>query len=139
MLPEKTRLIQHPALPDPRQWDAMAHGILLKPSGSWPAFPYSDSLERRWRALPPSMGRSPWITEMPNAQGTRLAIADLRASTSPFEQLTQARKLAALIGEREPERVDLLLVGLPEGLARRGAEAVTSALLARAPLPSFKG
>ena len=141
---ETIAINQHLNAPSSTQLEASPGAILLLPPSPapipWDAFPYGDLLRQRWAGRASSaVDEDPWVTELPNPGGTRLAIARIPSEGEAFEQLTRARKLAAELLGRDPSRVLVCGLGLDGAAAPRAYEAVIAALLAGVcALPSLK-
>ncbi len=84
-------------------------------------------------------GGKPFVTDLPNPNSTRVAIAGIDAGSSTFELLTLARRLAAAHSSQKAESIAIACYGLKPDDARRACEAVVAALLAAGfAMPDFK-
>lgn len=119
-----------------------ANAILVIPPAAshLKAIPYGPELTRRMqRAGHKLSSDKPFVTVLPNKTGTRIAIAGIDASHSPFELLSLARQLVGAHTSDQPERLLIACHDLAPEQAVRGAEAVVAAALAADfPLPHFK-
>lgn len=126
--------------PAEKSLDSVDHIILLcaRDNDTWRGFPYGETLSRRLRRASRKPNSDPFVTDLPNTRGTRVALAGVEANLGAFDLLTLARKLAATV-ETGDARVLVATHQLDRGSAGRALEAITTALLAAAlPLPSFK-
>ncbi len=81
----------------------------------------------------------PFVTELPNGMGTRVALAGVRDDIGGFERLTLARKLFAAHGNPRPEQLAIACIGLPSATAAAIQEALVAAAAAACfELPSYK-
>ena len=95
--------------------------------------PYGDVIAQRLRARKKKLsGDSVFITDLPNARGTRVSLACVPQDSDAFSLLTLARKL---IAPHAGERVALVCAIADRALAARAAEAVVAAALAAAGQP----
>ncbi len=124
--------------------DSQQHVIVLAASdhNALHKFPYGETVTARLhRASRNLKATDPFIFDLPNAQGTRIAVAGIKPEASEFELLTLGRKLAAALTGDNAQHVMIATAGLDAdaGDAERAVEATVAALLAAAmPLPSFK-
>ncbi len=121
--------------------DAATHAALIAAAGSpLKALPYGEAVEARMHRAGYKLGESkPFITDLPNPRGTRLAIAGLKSGTNAFERLTLARRLIGTLMEQRPPRLVLAAVGLDAAGSAGALEALLSAALAADfALPDFK-
>jgi leucyl aminopeptidase len=106
--------------------------VLLSPErSSLRALPYGREIEARMRRAGCKLeSGSPFVTDLPNRHGTRIALAALKSGASAFDRLSIARKLVGAQMERRSESLVLATTGL-EANARDGAlEALLAAALA---------
>jgi len=103
-------------------------------------FPYSETmLERLHRASRNLKDADPFVFDLPNSRGTRVALAGIKPDASTFELLTLGRQLAAALIKSGARRIAIVTAGLAARDAERATEAVVTASVAAAlPLPSFK-
>jgi len=81
----------------------------------------------------------PFVLDLPNERGTRLAIAGLRETTSAFERRTLARRMIAALLEQRSENIALAVSGHSEEATAAMLEALLAAALAAdGAMPSFK-
>ena len=142
-LPTPPRLAITQAAALPRTIDAFDHLTVLLPAsaqrGAWPAFPHSKLLAGRYRARHAGQPDARLRTELENGHGTRVAVAFVKPEASTFELLTLGRMLLGEARESRPKRLGLLVLGLPDALAARAAEAYAAATLAAEhPLPEYR-
>ncbi len=102
--------------------------------------PHGAVLKQRLKAARHKLAAdSPFHTQLPNAQGTRLSLLVVDPGQSAFERLTLARKTIAAQRRPAPETLTLACIGLKAGDAERACEALTAAALAADfPLPRYK-
>ncbi len=103
--------------------------------------PHGALLAQRLRRAGRKPGDAkPFVTDLPNATGSRLALATVAPGQSSFELLTLARKLvAAHAVDRLPRRLAVACLGLAPAEAQRACEAAVAAGLAAAfALPDSK-
>ena len=140
----KIKINQHAGLPDTRRVDGAEAMIVLLPEsalrGAWPELPYADVLRKRALRTACKETNTPLVmTDLPNAEGTRVVAAAIKSGSSAFELLTLARELASTALKHKPKTVLVCLAGVEDALAQRGAEAQVAALLAAmVQMPSFK-
>jgi leucyl aminopeptidase len=122
--------------------EIQANLILLLPGAAADlhALPFGQELKRRMdRANYKLNSATPFVTDLPNKTGTRVALAGLNPTQSAFELLTLTRLLIAAV---KTPRLDRLLIashGLKPSEAKRACEAVVAATLAaHFDLPSYK-
>jgi leucyl aminopeptidase len=130
---------QSPAVAE-KPLDSVDHVILIgtRDKEAWRGFPYGETLMTRLRRASRKPNSEPFVTDLPNARGTRVALGGIDADTSAFELLTLARRLAATV-ELAGARVLVATHRLDRPTAERTLEAMVAALLALSlPLPSFK-
>jgi leucyl aminopeptidase len=124
-----------------RTVDNQSNVIVLLPAAfdDFDHLPYGALLMQRLRRAAHDLtSADPFVTELPNAAGTRVALTGLRDGIGAFELLTLARKLFAA----HTPRPGKLAVGC-FGLSPRAAEAACEALVAATAaacfeLPSYK-
>ncbi len=107
--------------------------------GRWSEIPYGIALQRRRQRLTAAARHDPMSFDLPNARGTRVVHAGIAETCGAFERLSTARRMVDLLTDLQPTEVGVSVHGYDPAAAERMAEAVLSALLARAvSLPSFK-
>ncbi len=113
--------------------------LLAKSRSAVKSLPYGAELDRRMQREGYELGPKPWSTDLPNKNGTRIALAGIEPDLSTFELLALARKLVAAHGSHSPRTLAVICHGLEAALAQRAAEAVLAAALAADfKLPQFK-
>jgi leucyl aminopeptidase len=116
--------------------------ILLVPAdlSSFKRLPYGPLLQQRLaRAEHKLADAEPFTTVLPNKTGTRVSLAGVAASASPFELLTLARKLVAAHRSPASKSLTMAAIGLPTALAESACEAIVAAAAAASfELPSYK-
>ncbi|KAF0191310.1 MAG: leucyl aminopeptidase [Gammaproteobacteria bacterium] len=107
---------------------------------AWPVFAYRNIIKKRFERLGDRAGTTePFVTELPNGTGTRVACIWLAADSSAFQRLTLARKAVAALLGADPANIDVLFAGLESADTEHAAQALVAALLAAsAELPQFK-
>ena len=102
--------------------------------------PYGAMLKQRLKTARHKFAAdSPFHTQLPNAQGTRLSLLTVDPGQSAFELLTLARKTISAQRHPVPEILTLACFGLKAGNADRACEAlVAAALAADFPLPRYQ-
>ncbi len=119
-----------------------AHAILLVPSrgADLSRLPHGTVLhERLTRAGHKLDGPKPFVTDLPNPAGTRLALAGIKPELSPHQLLGLARQLVAVQLRQNPARLVVFCYGLKPPEAARACEALVAAALAAAfSLPDYK-
>ena len=102
--------------------------------------PYGAMLKQRLKTARHTLAAdSPFHTQLPNAQGTRLSLLVVDPDQSAFERLTLARKTISAQRHPAPEILTLACFGLKAAGADRACEAlVAAALAADFPLPDYK-
>ena len=121
--------------------DSSTHLVCLLDRGFDIArLPYGAMLKQRLKAARHKLAAdSPFHTQLPNAQGTRLSLLMADPGQSAFERLTLARKTIAAQRQPAPEILTLACFGLKAGDAERTCEALLAAALAADfPLPRYK-
>jgi leucyl aminopeptidase len=103
-------------------------------------FPYAQvMLERRGKLGITEPDREPVVMDLPNAAGSRVALACIKADLDAFNLLTLARKLVAVCSARKASTVQAAIAGFDRAAAERIAEAIIAATAAvAAQMPSFK-
>jgi leucyl aminopeptidase len=121
--------------------DSEQNVVLLLPKSlsNVKSLPYGAELSRRMQREDYELGPKPWSTDLPNKNGTRVALAGIEPDLSTFELLALARRLVAAHGSHSPKTLAVICHGLEGPLAQRAAEAVLAAALAADfKLPQFK-
>ena len=129
-------------LPSRAALDRQPHAIVCLSARAgrdvWRSLPYGELLARRFRRTPGQEDRL-LTTELPNPRGTRIGLCCIAEKATPFQRLSQARRLIAVHAAHNPGALALIVAGYTETAARTTAEAlIAAALAAAAPLPSFK-
>lgn len=103
-------------------------------------FPYGETaLQRLHRASRNLKTTEPFVFDLPNKLGTRVAVVGISSTASTFELLSLGRQLAAAHLDMNAQRVVIATVGLDARAVERATEATVTALLAATlTLPSFK-
>ena len=103
-------------------------------------FPYAQVMqERRGKLGITEPDREPVVMDLPNAAGSRVALACIKADLDAFKLLTLARKLVAVCRARKASTVQAAIAGFDRAAADRIAEAIIAATAAvAAQMPSFK-
>jgi leucyl aminopeptidase len=98
---------------------------------------YGPVLAQRSARLPGGLKpNTPFTTDLPNAAGSRVALATVGRDIESFELLTLARKLVAVHATLKPAAVGVYIAGFRVRAAERIAEAMLAAILAAvAPMP----
>ena len=115
--------------------------VLLPAKGFDPnALPHGTEITLRLkRAGHKLAGGKPFVTDLPNRNSTRAAIAGIDPGCSTFELLTLARRLAAAHQSHKPGTLAIACYGLAPQEAQRACEALLAALLAAYfAMPDFK-
>jgi leucyl aminopeptidase len=118
-----------------------AVALLLAPDrAAVRALPYGDVIEERMRRSGFKLTNgAPFVTDLPNRRGTRIALGALKEGTNAFDRLTIARKLIAAQMERRSASLALSTGGLERGARETAGEAlIAAALAADFPLPRYK-
>ncbi len=102
--------------------------------------PYGGEIAQRLKRAGHKLDDSkPFITDLPNKTGTRVAIAGIGADYNAFELLTLARHLVAAHRSHKPGTLAVACYGLKPKDAERSCEALVAALLAAYfPMPNYK-
>ncbi len=138
-------LQQKENLPTEKNIDAISNWLMIfahpmpkaiKSSG----FAYQEKLLKRRQELDlKKADTSPVIIDLPNKNSSHVSYAAIEASISSFELLTLARKLVAAHSSINPAQLGLLVSGFNKVESERIAEALISAVLARAAtMPTYK-
>lgn len=103
-------------------------------------FPYAPlMLKRRGKLAITGPDREPVIMDLPNAAGSRVALACIEPDLDAFGLLTLARKLVAVCTARKVTTIQAAIAGFDPDAAERIAEAVVAAAAAAAaPVPTYK-
>jgi leucyl aminopeptidase len=123
-----------------QQVDASQHIAVLVPADAANLkLPFDDILRHRLRRAGYRLGQAkPFVTDLPNKLGTRLAVAGLAPHASAFEQLTLARQLIGVHMDGRPERLTLAVSGFDEAGALALEALLAAALAADFALPNYK-
>ncbi|MBI3897728.1 MAG: leucyl aminopeptidase family protein [Gammaproteobacteria bacterium] len=101
--------------------------------------PWGDLIAERMRRAGHKLGDAkPFLIDLPNPAGTRLAIAGLPADTNAFDRLTLARKLVGAQLEQNPAKLMLASHALGDDETNALEALVAAALAADFELPHFK-
>ena len=120
--------------------DSLDHLILLTAPDldAVRGFAYGETIVARLRRASRKPDAEPFVTDLPNARATRVALAGVKPDIGAFDLLALARQLVARQREASARRLALATTGLEPVLAARALEALVSAALAGMTLPSFK-
>ncbi|HSD96203.1 MAG TPA: leucyl aminopeptidase family protein [Sulfuricaulis sp.] len=122
--------------------DIHSNAIILLPrqSSALKTLPYGDEMAQRLKRADYKLDAAkPFVTDLPNRAGTRIALAGIDPMGSAFELLTLARRLVAAHGAHKPERIAVACHELKPKDAERAVEALLAALLAaHFPMPDYK-
>ena len=122
--------------------DIHANAIFLVPAKDFglDALPYGKEIAQRLKRAGHKLdGDKPFVTDLPNPNATRVAIAGIDPAASAFELLTLARQLVAAHKGQKPQQITVACFGLKPNEAGRVCEAVLAALLAADfPMPDYK-
>ncbi|MBI2993274.1 MAG: leucyl aminopeptidase family protein [Gammaproteobacteria bacterium] len=136
------KLRQHAGWPAETDVEKYADWVVILPfeARRGVRFPSADLLyQRRARLGRKEPDTEPFITELPNENGTRVAFASIKPRLGQFELLTLARKLVAVPVRNKAEKFAVAVAGFPARECERIAEAViAAAYAAAAQMPSFK-
>ena len=104
------------------------------------SLPYGREIAERMRRANYKLDSGvPFVTDLPNARGTRMALAALKSGASAFDRLTIARKLIGAQMEHRSESFALATAGLDEAARDDALDALLSAVLAAAfEMPRYK-
>lgn len=118
-----------------------AVALLLAPDrAAVRALPYGDVIdERMQRSGFKLTDGAPFVTDLPNRRGTRIALAALKEGANAFDRLTIARKLIGAQMERRSASLAIATTALQRNARDAAAEAlIAAALAADFPLPRYK-
>ena len=103
------------------------------------ALPFADALQARLGRQQDKLSSSvPFVTDLPNKTGSRVALVAIDPKASTFDLLTLGRKLAQASGSRATQ-IAVACYGLDRASAERACEATLAALLAyRFAMPSYR-
>ena len=131
-------------LPAASRFDELEHWVIVvKDPGSnrkWPQFPYGAVLQKRYNRLKRnSNDNAPLLlTDLPNDQACRVALATMKPEQSTFDILTLSRKLVTGHNDFQPTELSIAVIGFSPKQSRRVAEALLAATLAAAAdMPDF--
>jgi leucyl aminopeptidase len=126
----------------PKDLNTSSNAVLLVPADGKTRreFPFADVLAARMERAGYKLGDAkPFVTDLPNPRGTRLALAGLKADASAFDRLTLARKLVAAHMEQQPPTIALGVAGFDADAGSAALEALLAATLAtQFNLPMYK-
>ena len=107
---------------------------------AWRQVPYAKLiLRRRRQRAGASASPQTFVTDLPNARGTRVVHVELAATVTAFKRLRAARVAAEKALESNPREVPLSCYGFEKKDSEAAVEAMVSAILASAfNLPSLK-
>ena len=107
---------------------------------AWRPVPYSKLiLRRRRQRAGSSASAQTFVTDLPNARGTRVVHVELPAELSAFKRLRAARTAVEKALETHPREVPVSCYGFKGNAGEAPVEAIVSAILASAyKLPSLK-
>lgn len=111
-----------------------------KDAGRRQQAPYAQILlDRRRRLRKKEIDTEPFVTDLPNAAGSRVASAVIRGDLPEFELLTLARKLVEVAVKNKATAVGVAIAGFTARQRERIAEAQLAAIFAAgAELPAYK-
>ncbi len=142
MQSQSPKITQEAATLLAKELDIYSCLILLLPAkgAKLESLPYGQEIQQRLkRADHKLVSGRPFVTDLPNAAGTQVALAGIDSKSSVFEILSLARKLVAAHKTHNPERLAVACYGLEAVDAERASEAVVAALLAaHFSMPTFK-
>ncbi|MCR4332028.1 MAG: leucyl aminopeptidase family protein [Sulfuricaulis sp.] len=122
--------------------DIHANAIFLVPAtdADLDSLPYGKEIAQRLRRAGHKLDDGkPFVTDLPNKTGTRIALAGIDPKASAFEILTLARRLVAAHGAQKPENIAVACHELKPNDADRAVEAVLAAILAaHFTMPDYK-
>ena len=122
--------------------DIYSNVIMLLPAKGTElkTLPYGGEIAQRLKRAEHKLDDSkPFITDLPNKTGTRVAIAGIDAECNAFERLTLARRLVAAHRSHKAGTIAVACFGLKPKDAERSCEALVAALLAAYfPMPDYK-
>ncbi|MFQ5658902.1 MAG: M17 family metallopeptidase [Gammaproteobacteria bacterium] len=144
MTPISLKLIQQARIPTKKQVDSVLHWIIIFPCPvdniSAEKFPYARLLNsRRERLDKKTPDSEPVTTDLPNAAGSRVALACLEPDTEAFKLLTLSRKLVAVHSHSKATQIGIAIHGfLPEQAERIAEAVIAAACSAAAKMPDYK-
>jgi leucyl aminopeptidase len=122
--------------------DIQENAIFLVPAQDFDAnvLPFGKEIAKRLKRAGHKLDSDkPFVTDLPNANATRVAIAGIDPVASTFELLTLARQLVAAHKAQKPQQIAVACFGLKPDEAGRACEAALAALLAADfPMPDYK-
>ncbi len=125
-----------------KKLDIHANAIFLVPAKDTElnTLPYGKEIAQRLKRAGHKLDSDkPFVTDLPNPNATRVAIAGIDASSSAFDLLTLARQLVAAQKSQKPQQIAVACFGLKPNEAERSCEALLAALLAADfPMPDYK-
>lgn len=122
-----------------KKLDIQSTAIFVLPDDftDFASLPYGPILKERMRQASYRLADAkPFVTELPNRLGTRVALAGFGAAQSAFQRLTLARKLVAAAARRERAAPELAVGCF--ALSAERAEAACEAILAAALAADFR-
>jgi leucyl aminopeptidase len=131
----------HERTPAAAEFDRAAHWIVVVPPGELPRrLPHAALLRQRMqRTARKDSDSEPFVTQLPDAVGTRVALARVRADLAQFDLLTLARKLVVAHAAQRAAELHVLIAGFTAAQRERIAEALyAAALAAAAAMPSYR-
>ena len=141
---KQTQLHHFGELPDTARFDAPEHWVIVireqQAKQEWPAFPYRDTLQKRYKRLHRDAEDSPplLLTDLPNDNAARVALATAKPGLSTFELLSLARKLVDGHQDFQPTELGIAVIGFSAKKSARVAEALLAATLAAdAEMPDY--
>jgi leucyl aminopeptidase len=133
---------QDPRELSPEAVDSQPDVIFLVPAefSNFKRLPYGPLLQQRLTQAEHKLtDAEPYTTVLPNKTGTRLTLAGIAATASPFERLTLARKLIAAHRSPTPKSLAVACFDLPAAVAESACETIVAATAAASfELPSYK-
>lgn len=144
MKPMISKVSQQLKFPVEKEIDACADWIIVfndqAGRGEIDEFPYARlMLDRRNKLVRHTPDREPVCMDLPNAAGSRVALACIRQNISAFDLLTLARKLVAVFTSRNTTEIHIAIAGFDKRVRERIAETIVAgAAAASAEMPSFK-
>ena len=124
-----------------KEADSGSHLVcLLAAAFDLARLPHGSVLKQRMKAARHKLAAdSPFHTQLPNTQGTRISLLVIDPTQSTFELLTQARKTIAHQRCPAPAILGLACFGLDAKQTERASEAlIAAALAADFAMPDFK-
>ena len=142
MLSETPKIKQVRSTLPAKELDINSNVIVLLPArgAQLKSLPYGEEIAQRLKRAGHKLdGGKPFVTDLPNRNSTRAAIAGIDPDSSTFELLTLARHLVAAHSAQKPGVMAIACYGLEPQAARRACEALLAALLAaNFAMPDFK-